>query len=269
MRQSGRMSAAERWRDELAAWAIDPEILAAAPESPYTLSPAQFRAADRGAYDAGDVPARERAKEALRGGGTVLDVGCGAGAAALALVPPASGLTGVDEQPDMLAAFAAAAAERGIGVRTVQGRWPDVAGEVGEADVVVCHHVLYNVSEIEPFVLALHAHARRRVVLELTATHPWAPVGPLWQRAHGQPRPAGPTAELAAQVLRELGIDPHVERFERPARSRPWPEEVASMRRRLCLPAERDDEVGGWMRELGLDHGDQGRRDVVALWWDR
>ncbi|MGN6246007.1 MAG: methyltransferase domain-containing protein [Motilibacteraceae bacterium] len=263
------MAAADRWRTELAAWAIDPEILAAAPESPYALAPGQFRAADRGAYDPAPVPSRERARQALDDGGGVLDVGCGAGAAALALAPPAARLTGVDEQADMLAAFEAAGRERGLDVRTVQGRWPDVAARVEQADVVVCHHVLYNVSEIEPFVLALQDHALRRVVVELTATHPWTPVGPLWQRAHGQPRPDGPTAELAVQVLRELGIEPHVEQFERASRSRPWEEEVASMRRRLCLPAERDEEVALWMRELGVLHSDQARRDVVAVWWDR
>ncbi|HEU4676640.1 MAG TPA: methyltransferase domain-containing protein [Motilibacteraceae bacterium] len=262
------MAAADRWCDELAAWAIDPDILAAAPESPYALAPGQFRAADRGAYDPGPVPSRERAREALEEGGSVLDVGCGAGAAALALAPPAARLTGVDEQADMLAAFEVAGHERGIAVSTVQGRWPDVAQQVERAAVVVCHHVLYNVSEIEPFLLALQDHAQRRVVIELTATHPWTPVGPLWQRAHGQPRPDGPTADLAVQVLRELGIEPHVEPFQRTARARPWEEEVASMRRRLCLPAERDEEVGRWMRELGVLHSDQARREVVAIWWD-
>lgn len=263
------MAAADRWREELAAWAIDPDILAAAPESPYALAPGQFGAADRGAYDPAPVPSRDRAGEALPAGGTVLDVGCGAGAAALALAPPAARLTGVDEQADMLAAFVAAGRERDVEVSTVQGRWPEVAGQVEPADVVVCHHVLYNVSEIVPFVLALHEHARRRVVLELTRTHPWTPVGPLWERAHGQPRPDGPTAELAEQVLRELGLEPRVEPFQRPVRNRPWAEEVASMRRRLCLPVDRDEQVGRWMRELGTVHGDQARRDVVALWWDR
>jgi len=40
--------ATERWAAELAAWAIDPELLAAAPESPYGF-PAGLFGADRGA----------------------------------------------------------------------------------------------------------------------------------------------------------------------------------------------------------------------------
>jgi hypothetical protein len=40
------MTAAEQWADELAAWRIDPAILAAAPESPYGFPPALFAPRD-------------------------------------------------------------------------------------------------------------------------------------------------------------------------------------------------------------------------------
>src|SRR4051794_41423710 len=63
---------ARRWAEELAAWAIDPAILATAPESPYGFPPGLF-GSGRGAAPTLD---------AVRGGlpGSVLDVGCGGGA---------------------------------------------------------------------------------------------------------------------------------------------------------------------------------------------
>src|SRR3954449_13013001 len=109
---------ARRWAEELAAWAIDPAILAAAPESPYGFPPGLF-GSGRGAaatLDAvrGGPPGRGRGLgcgrggepaehlDAVRGGlpGSVLDVGCGGGAAS---VPSGAGeLLGVDSSPEML-----------------------------------------------------------------------------------------------------------------------------------------------------------------------
>ena len=65
--------ASAQWADELAAWAIDPEILAAAPESPYGFPPEVFAV---GQYPTSS-PMAELAGAALRPGGSVLDVGAG------------------------------------------------------------------------------------------------------------------------------------------------------------------------------------------------
>ena len=162
----------------------------------------------------------------------------------------------------MLAAFAGLASQRGIKHHEVEGLWPDVAGEVDPADVVVCHHVLYNVGDLVPFVVALTSHARRRVVVEITADHPQALVNPLWERFHGIVRPTRPTAADAGAVLRDLGLDVAVEEFDAPPRwhEHDWDELVAFTRRRLCLPAERDPEVAAAL-EL------PGPRQLVTLWW--
>ncbi|MDP8938533.1 MAG: methyltransferase domain-containing protein [Actinomycetota bacterium] len=253
--------AARRWAEQLAAWAIPEEILAAAPESPWDFPVAIFGA------DVPDVdsPSRRRALEVLREGGTVLDVGAGGGAAGLPLAPPAGRVMAVDQSAELLAAFAARAAERGVSHAKVQGRWPDVAPSVRPADVVVCHHVLYNVPDLVPFVTALTEHARRRVVVEITAVHPVVRLNPLWRHFHGLDRPEGPTADDAAAVLVEAGIDFGSERTERPPRRivdrAAW---VSFTRRRLCLPADREAEVA----ELLGDQPDVPPGDFVTFWWD-
>ena len=76
-----------RWREDLAAWAIPDHIAAGAAESPWVLPRQVFaRRADRLRRAPGG-PSFERAWEALEPAGSVLDVGAGAGAACLPLAP--------------------------------------------------------------------------------------------------------------------------------------------------------------------------------------
>jgi Methyltransferase domain len=258
------VTAADRWAAELAAWAIPEEILAAAPESPWGFPPALFQAPEE---DVGaDTASRRRALEALPAGGVVLDVGVGGGAASIPLCPPAGRLVGVDESAGMLASLAERAEKLGVEHEEVEGRWPDVAAAVPPADVVVCHHVFYNVPDLAAFALALTDHARRRVVAELTATHPLTAQAGLWRRFHGIDRPEGPTADDAVAVLREAGLGVTAERF--PVAPRPRPDRaawVAFVRRRLCLSADRDAELDAL---LPADDALLRPREAVALWWE-
>lgn len=261
-------TAARRWTEDLAAWAIPPEILDSAPEPPWSCPTGLFArsAEDAVGPEAGSAwPSARRARQALPEGGSVLDVGVGGGAASLPLAPPASRITGVDQSPDMLAAFADLAERLGVTHAEVEGNWPDVASTVEPADVVVCHHVAYNVPDLAAFAEALTAKARYRVVVELSAAHPQSNLNPLWLRFHGLERPSGPTADDAAAVLAELGLEVGRERWEAPSR---WTashgaEVVAFVRRRLCLPPERDPEVAD---ALGSDFG-LGPRPMVTMWW--
>src|SRR4051794_36244281 len=171
MRRIEEMNAAERWAQALAAWAIPPEILTAAPESPWGFPTELFeRRADT--VPAEPTPSTQRALEALPEGGAVLDVGCGAGAASLPLAARAGQLMGVDPSVEMLRAFRQRGEAAGKAVTTIEGPWPAVAEQTPVADVVVCHHVAYNVPELAPFVQRLTDHARARAVMELTAQHP-------------------------------------------------------------------------------------------------
>jgi SAM-dependent methyltransferase len=251
--------AAARWRDLLEARAIPAEIRAAAPEDPSRHDPSRFVPP----VVPDDTPSRHAALQLLGpAGGTVLDVGCGAGAAGLALVPRVSHLTGVDHAEDMLRAFERACTERGVAHRSVHGAWPDVAPEAGTADVVVSHHVGYNTLELAPFVAALSAAASRGVVVELHAVHPGAWLDPLWAHFHGLHRPPPASAEDVLAVVAEVGIAPEVRRWTRPARPRHPDAEVDFSLRRLCLPEQRRDEVAAAVARLGPRN-----RDLVTISW--
>lgn len=196
----------------------------------------------------------------------MLDVGCGGGRAAFGLVPPATSVVGVDHQQGMLDVFAEQANERGVAVTTVLGDWPAVADKTPVCDVVVCHHVAYNVSAIEPFVAALGSHARRRVVLELPEHHPLTHLSDAWQHFWDLVRPTSPSAEDLLVVIRQMGLDAHLERWSTPASSEPTPVtdlDVEHMRIRLCLTADRDPDVRAF-----LEARQPSGRDLAAIWWD-
>lgn len=265
----------DQWRTDLAGWAIPEHITAAVTQSPWVLPRTVFaRRADRLAA-APSGPAFERAWAALDPPGSVLDVGSGAGAACLPLLARCTELTAVDSEQDMLELLAERAAAAGRAARLVRGRWPDVAAEAGRADVVTCHHVLYNVPEIGPFLTALTAAAVRLVVVEVSASHPLAGLNPLWLRFHGLARPDGPTAADLLAVLAAMGIAAASERWYRPGGRdyASFAELVDVTRRRLCLPPERADEVGQALAEAGVDPEHPGDtcgagREVVAIWWE-
>jgi SAM-dependent methyltransferase len=269
-------TADDRWRDQLAAWAIPPRILAAVPDSPWAL-PTRVFARRTDAYLAGAPPGRsfERAAEALTTPGTVLDVGAGTGAASLPLADRITALTAVDTSEQMLGQLTDRAARLGVPTTVVTGQWPDVAAELPPADVVVCHHVFYNAPDLADFAQELHRHARRRVVVELTETHPMGVLNPLWLRLHGLERPTGPTAADAVAVLREAGIEPRREDWRRPTGSvyDSFDELVEFTRRRLCLPEARRAELVDALLDLGVDPAHpmdlaSTGRELVTLWWD-
>ena len=257
----GQAGALQRWREQLDGWAIPSEILAAAPESPWGYPVGLFRSRARRAGSRPATPSNLEAARSMPQGGSVLDVGAGAGAASLPLAGLAGRLVAVDESPAMVASFLAAAEAAGVPAEAVEGRWPEVAGRVGPADVVVCHHVLYNVADLAPFALALTGHARRRVVAELTDRHPLAGLRPLWRRFHDLDRPTGPGADDAAAALGAAGLEVDRQDWEQPDRFGfdDFDELVAFTRRRLCLPAARDPEVA---EALLAD----GTRQVDGVW---
>jgi len=265
----------DKWRADLAAWAIPEHITAGVTDSPWVLPRQMFaRRADRLTREP-DGASYKREWEALAPAGTVLDIGSGAGAACLPLAPLAAMVTAVDTDRDMLTLLAERAARAGLDLRTVHGSWPDVAQQVAPADVVTCHNVVYNVPHVLPFLTALTGHARRRVVVELTAAHPLTSLNPLWLHFHGLLRPTGPTAADLLAILAEAGVTAGHTEWNRPAEAdyAGFAELVDVTRRRLCLPADRTSEVEAALLDLGSSRerpGDLGSsgRDVVTIWWE-
>jgi SAM-dependent methyltransferase len=255
------MDSARRWADDLAAWGIPQHILDQAPESPWIHPPALFGVPD----EIPDTPSHRVAREALPEGGSVLDVGCGGGIAAFALVPPAGTVVGVDHQQKMLDMFGQRAEALGVRHAEVMGDWPDVALITPPADVAVCHHVVYNIADIVPFLAALNDHAARRVVIEMPQQHPLAGLSPAWLHFWGLERPTAPGPADLQAVLADMGIAANVDVWSH-GKVRPVAidDDVRFTRIRLCLPESRDAEV----REFLAAQPRPETRALATVWWD-
>jgi len=270
------MTALTRWAEQLGAWAIPERVLAVAEESPWVLPHSVFvRRADRQiANPTGATHAA--AVAALSTPGTVLDVGAAAGSTSLPLAgrAPLTGVTAIDVDERLLAEFVTRAEALGVPARVLHGRWPELCGRAGVADVVLCGNVVYNVPDLAPFVSTLTACARRQVIVELSMRHPLTTLNPLWRRFHGITRPEAPTADDCAAALAELGIPVTVTRWRRPPRQEhgSFADLVEVTRRRLCLPRALAGDVEVALLELGFDPhtppdlGSSGD-DLVTLTW--
>jgi hypothetical protein len=249
----------------LSLWAIPDELVAAAPESPYFFDPAVFiEIADEAIARREDTMSDRVAREALPEHGSLLDAGVGAGAASLRL--GAARVIGVDPSRVLLDAFVERARRLGIEAIPIEGTWPAVSDETPVADVAVCHHVAYNVADLGTFATALDQHARRRVVIELTAEHPMAWMRPYWQALQGIDQPDRPTADDVIAVLTELGFDVRQHRWKRQYQmiGESGPARLARVGRRLCLQTARREEL-----RQALDATPPPRdREVVTLWWE-
>jgi SAM-dependent methyltransferase len=253
-----------QWKADLQSWAIPPEILAQAEQPPWGHPVAMFTVT-------GEVPdsiSHQRAREALPVNGSVLDVGSGGGRASMAITPPASMLVAVDHQQEMLVEFSSAAIARGATAHTYLGAWPEIADQVPEVDVVVCHHVAYNVQDIVPFLIALNDHAKKRVVLELPMTHPMSNMNALWKKFWDLDRPTEPTPYQLQAIAREIGYQAELEVWTDETWGKrvdlPQSERVRQSRIRLCLTEDRDAEVAAAL----LAEQDAKPRQVATLWWD-
>ena len=253
--------AQERWARSLAEWAIPSEILNHAQESPWIHPPILFQIPK-------EIPTTISYERALAGfpvDGTALDIGCGGGIASIALIPPAAHVIGVDHQSEMLAMFAENAKKREVTCQVFEGFWPEVAPLVPSADVVLCHHVVYNVSEIGEFLLALNSHARSRVVIEMPTRHPLSNLSAAWKHFWNLDRPQQPTAEDLMEVLKEIGIKAEIQYWSGQLRDRiDIDQDSDFMRVRLCLPPERLGEVRAYL----LAHPLPTHREIATIWWN-
>jgi SAM-dependent methyltransferase len=211
-------------------------------------------------------PSHDSAREAMPDGGSVLDVGCGGGIGAFALVPKIKLAIGIDHQPEMLEMFESNAKKFGCDSKVIEGFWPDVADQTPCADVVVSHHVAYNVPNINDFLIALNSKAKNRVVIEIPQNHPLSNMNKLWKHFWNLDRPSGPTADLLALIAQDLGFDAKIEKFNGSMRGEIDLDQAAEFNRiRLCLPKSRTSEVKKFMEENPQKLG----RELATIWWDK
>ena len=254
-------TAAEKWKSDLALWAIPQEILDQAVEKPWIHPPALFEIPEV----IKDSLSHQRAREAMPVGGSVLDIGCGGGIGAFGITPPAGHVIGVDEQQAMLELFTANAERYGVTSETYLGQWPAVADTTPVADVVTVHHVAFNVGDIVPFFSALNSHARKRVVIEVPVIHPMSNMNEGWKHFWNVIRPTVPVAGDLINVLDEMGIKATIEYFEGEILlDKKVDGANGFIRRRLCLPASRQGEIDAFIEAHPLPE----RRHLAVIWWD-
>jgi SAM-dependent methyltransferase len=254
-------SASEKWKIDLASWAIPQEILDQAVEKPWIHPPALFEIP--GVIQ--DSLSHQRSREAMPLGGTVLDIGCGGGIATFAITPLASHVIGVDEQQAMLDLYSANAEKYKVTSETVLGQWPEVAAVTPIADVVTVHHVVFNVGDIAPFLAALNSHARKRVVIEAPVVHPMSNMSDGWKHFWNLIRPIAPVASDLISVLEEMGIKANIEYFESEILLDKKVEGANGfIRRRLCLPESHQGELDAFLEANPRPD----RRQLAVIWWD-
>jgi SAM-dependent methyltransferase len=226
-----------------------------------------------------DDPVLERLAREVDASATVLDVGGGAGKYALPLARRCQHVTVVEPSESMISALSGKAEEAGVGnLSIVQGSWEEV--EVEPADVVLCAHVVYGVTDLEPFIQKLEAHARRRVLLLTFMQSPPARLSPLWQRVHGQERIDLPALPELMNVLWEMDIAPDLEMVDESAPQTVETREAALqlLRHFLYVRAntDKDRRLQSAVDELLVETpqgfailGDRPRREGLISWSPR
>ena len=143
---------------------------------------------------------------------TLIDVGAGGGRLALPLALNCRRVVAVEPSPSMCAVLRETAAEHNIdNVSLVESDWLNAT--VGQAEIVLCSHVVYVVQDIGPFVRKLEDSAARRVLVVVYQAPPQSQTYPLWGRVHGTPRLPLPSLPEFREVLAEMDISPAISPF--------------------------------------------------------
>jgi len=258
----------------LEAWALPDDLLATAEDDPYGWPQALWKRRSEGA-SAVETPTTEVVARLLGERGTLIDVGAGRGRVSLRFALAGHRLVAVEPDPGMAAGLAEDATGSGVVVQIIQERWPEAVEGVPPSEVVMSAHVVYDVADVGPFLSAMDRAASAGVVVEMSETHPWSDLAPLYRQIHGLERPAGPSADDLVGVVRQvLGIEPEVARWSRPGQLwfEGWDEICDFYGRRLIVPRAERPGLRSLLAERVVDLdgrlvvGENERR-LVTIWW--
>jgi SAM-dependent methyltransferase len=134
---------------------------------------------------------------------TLIDAGAGTGRHAVPLSERLEWVTAVEPSEGMRSMIAATS-----NMTVVASTWEDA--EVAPADLVICSHVLYGVSDIGPFIAKLERSARERVFIMLRESDLPHPAATIRKRLQGDVGPRMPRFSDLFMLLIQLGIAPDV-----------------------------------------------------------
>ncbi|MDA8197716.1 MAG: class I SAM-dependent methyltransferase [Actinomycetota bacterium] len=243
-----------RWKSALELWRIPEEIVAKAPQNPFSLNPKKFHP-DQSRRESGTVRELERLISNFDDAPpSLLDVGSGAGGISLLVASRVRSVVAIDQSRAMLDALADNANSLGVldRITTIESSWP-TSSKVS-ADIVLNANVLYNVPEIVPFVKALIDAAKESVVIEVTKNHPLSNVNALFQHFHGIVRPTTPTSTDVAELILALGYSPRIESWVRTSANHDidFEERLDEYQNRACIEVGRREELRRYLEENEL-----------------
>lgn len=173
------------WRDRVRANREQAERLrdGGPPRDFYAPVASDFRADPRRT----DEPALDLLRSLVRPGEAWLDIGAGGGRYALPLALLAREVVAVEPSEGMQSVLRQGMADHRLSnVRIVPARWPMAAAPT--ADVALIAHIGYDIEEIDSFLDAMEASARRLCVAVLVTPSPPQPAERFWPPIHGEAR---------------------------------------------------------------------------------
>lgn len=236
------------WATSLERWAIPDSFTKAKGLEPFALDPLLFYPD----FSRAQTPTVREVREALErldpSDRSLLDVGAGAGGISLLLNQTFSHLTALDASQEMLAHLKIAADTLQIPhqkLTTLTSKWP--TSQPISAAVVVCANVLYNISSPVEFISALIDSSTAQVVIEVTAMHPHFSAREIWTKFHHYERPIDPNYEIIVEIVRALGFEPKIDRWERPRGDFRDPTELSRIAARACVTKDHYEELSHFL----------------------
>jgi SAM-dependent methyltransferase len=144
---------------------------------------------------------------------TLIDVGAGTGRHAIPLAERLEWVTAVEPSEGMRSHIPARE-----NMTVIASTWEDA--EVATADLVICSHVLYGVTDPEPFIAKMNHAARERVFVMMRESDLPHPAAIIRRRLLGDAGPRLPRFSELFMLLVQIGMAPDVRYLRYPIMTR-------------------------------------------------